>query len=59
MPGLTRDAKAVEWIFDGRPVQLVDAAGIRRIAKRADIMEDLAVQDAMRAMKIADLAVLV
>ena len=59
MPGLTRDSIAIEWSFDGRPVQLVDTAGIRRIVKRADTMEDLAVQDAMRAMKIADVAVLV
>lgn len=58
-PGLTRDAISVEWSYDGRPVQLVDTAGIRRINKRADIMEDLAVQDAMRAMKVADVAVLV
>lgn len=58
-PGLTRDAISVEWLYDGRPVQLVDTAGIRRINKRADVMEDLAVQDAMRAMKTADVAVLV
>jgi GTP-binding protein len=56
---LTRDAISVEWQYDGRPVQLVDTAGIRRIIKRADTMEDLAVQDAMRAMKVADVAVLV
>jgi GTPase len=58
-PGLTRDAIAIEWIYEGRPVQLVDTAGIRRIVKRADTIEDLAVQDAMRAMKVADVAVLV
>ena len=29
-PGLTRDAVAVEWEWDGRPVRLVDTAGIRR-----------------------------
>jgi GTP-binding protein len=39
----------------------VDTAGIRRIAKRdhSDDIEDLAVRDAMRAMKIADVALLV
>jgi len=61
MPGLTRDAISVNWSWMGRPVQLVDTAGIRRMAKRdqSDEIEDLAVRDAMRAMKIADVAVLV
>lgn len=60
-PGLTRDAVAVEWSWNGRPVKIVDTAGIRRMMKRdnSDDIEDLAVRDAMRAMKIADVAVLV
>jgi len=60
-PGLTRDAIAIEWTWNKRPVQLVDTAGIRRFVKRdhSDSIEDLAVLDAMRAMKVADVAVLV
>lgn len=60
-PGLTRDAIAIEWSWNGRPVKLVDTAGIRKMSKRdnSDEIEDLAVRDAMRAMKIADVAVLV
>ncbi len=60
-PGLTRDAIAIQWTWNGRPVRLVDTAGIRRMAKRdhSDNIEDLAVRDAMRAMKVADVAVLV
>ena len=60
-PGLTRDSIAVKWSWRGRPVQLADTAGIRKGAQRdrSDDIEDLAVQDAMRAMKIADVAVLV
>ena len=60
-PGLTRDAIAINWTWMGRPVHLVDTAGIRRMAKRdhSDDIEDLAVRDAMRAMKVADVAVLV
>jgi GTPase len=60
-PGLTRDAIAINWQWMGRPIQLVDTAGIRRMAKRdhTDDIEDLAVRDAMRAMKVADVAVLV
>jgi GTP-binding protein len=60
MPGLTRDAISVEWSFNGRPVQLVDTAGIRKLSLRLDDdIEDLAVADALRAMKLADVAVLV
>ena len=60
-PGLTRDAIAVEWSWDGRPVQIVDTAGIRKRSQREleNDIEDLAVQDAIRAMKVADVAVLV
>ena len=29
-PGLTRDSIAVNWMWDGKPVHLVDTAGIRR-----------------------------
>ena len=60
-PGLTRDAIAVAWEWNERPVQIVDTAGIRRYASRdhSNEIEDMAVQDAIRAMKVADVAVLV
>lgn len=60
-PGLTRDAIAIQWSWNSMPVQVVDTAGIRRVAQRdyQDKIEDLAVQDAMRAMKTADVGVLV
>lgn len=60
-PGLTRDSIAIEWSWQGRPVKLVDTAGIRKATQRdsSNVIEDLAVRDAMRAMKIADVAVLV
>jgi GTP-binding protein len=60
MPGLTRDAIAVEWEWEGRPIQLVDTAGIRKLTKRMeDPIEDMAVADALRAMKVAEVAILV
>lgn len=60
-PGLTRDSISVPWLWKDRPVQIVDTAGIRKMVKRdrSDEIEDLAVLDAMRAMKLADVAVLV
>jgi len=60
-PGLTRDSISVPMLFKNKPVQIVDTAGIRRGVKRerSNEIEDLAVLDAMRAMKLADVAVLV
>ena len=60
-PGLTRDSISVPWLWKNKPVQIVDTAGIRRGVKRerSNEIEDLAVLDAMRAMKLADVAVLV
>ena len=60
-PGLTRDSIMVPWLWNNRPVQIVDTAGIRRGTRRErqDEIEDLAVLDAMRAMRLADVAVLV
>lgn len=60
-PGLTRDSISVTWFWKNKPVQIVDTAGIRRGIKRnrTNEIEDLSVLDAMRAMKLADVAVLV
>ena len=60
-PGLTRDSISVTWLWKNKPVQIADTAGIRRGVKRerSNEIEDLAVLDAMRAMKLADVAVLV
>ena len=59
-PGLTRDAIAVEWYWEDKLVQLVDTAGIRKLTKRIDdSIEDMSVADALRAMKVAEVAVLV
>jgi GTP-binding protein len=59
-PGLTRDAIAVEWTWEGQTVQLVDTAGIRKFTRRLDdSIEDMSVADALRAMKVAEVAVLV
>ncbi len=59
-PGLTRDAIAIQWNWNDTPIQLVDTAGIRKLTKRInDSIEDMAVADALRAMKLAEVAVLV
>lgn len=58
-PGTTRDAIAVDWEHDGRALRLVDTAGIRRRAKFAEAVEQLAVDDSERAIRKAGVVVLV
>jgi GTP-binding protein len=57
--GITRDAIAVEWSFDGRPIKLIDTAGLRRRARVAGKVEKLSTDDSFRAIQYAQLVVLV
>ncbi|MEW6045136.1 MAG: ribosome biogenesis GTPase Der [Bacillota bacterium] len=58
--GTTRDAVDVSLEFRGRPITLVDTAGIRRKARPgAGDVEQLAVSRALAAMRRADVAVVV
>jgi GTP-binding protein len=57
--GITRDAIAVEWSHRGRPVRLVDTAGLRKRAKVVEKLERLSVADALRAVRFAEVVVLV
>jgi len=57
--GITRDAVSVDWTWDGRRVRLVDTAGLRRKARVEGGLERLAVQDSIRALTFAEVAVLV
>jgi GTP-binding protein len=57
--GITRDAIAVEWEYRGRAIRLVDTAGLRRRAKVVDKLEWLSTADTKRAIKYAQVVVLV
>ena len=57
-PGVTRDAIATEWTVDGRTIRLVDTAGIRRKARITETVEGLATGDALRAIRFAQVVVL-
>ncbi len=57
--GITRDAIAVEWSYQGRPIRLFDTAGVRRRSKVAAKLEKLSVADALRAVRFAQVVVLV
>ncbi|HUO12323.1 MAG TPA: ribosome biogenesis GTPase Der [Caulobacteraceae bacterium] len=57
--GITRDAIPVDWDWQGRPIRLVDTAGLRRKARVVEGLERLSVQDAIRAITFAEVVVLV
>jgi len=57
--GLTRDSIAVDWAYDGRPVRIFDTAGLRRRARVNEKLEKLSVADALRAVRFAEVVVLV
>ena len=56
--GITRDSIAVEWSWQGRPVRLVDTAGLRRRAKIEDKLERLSAADTQRSIDFAEVVVL-
>jgi GTP-binding protein len=58
-PGVTRDAIAVDWVYRDRPVRLVDTAGLRRRAKVSDRLEQLSGADTLRAVRFAEVVLLV
>jgi GTP-binding protein len=56
--GITRDSIAIEWEWQGRPVRLIDTAGLRKKAKVQDKLEKLSVADALHAVDFAEVVVL-
>ena len=57
--GITRDAIAVDWRWRGRPLRLIDTAGMRRKPRIEGKLEQLSVADALRAIRFAETVVLV
>ena len=58
-PGLTRDAIATELDWKGRAIRLFDTAGLRRKARVTEYSEKLGVVDTLRAIRFAEVVVLV
>lgn len=58
MPGVTRDAIAIDWIYKDQPIRLIDTAGMRKRPKVQDAVEKLAVSDALRAVDYAQVVIL-
>ena len=57
-PGITRDAIALEWQWGGRPIRLVDTAGLRRRARIEEQLERLAAADTLRTIRFAGTVIL-
>jgi GTP-binding protein len=57
--GTTRDAISVDFEHAGRGLRLIDTAGMRRRARVSDKIEQMAVDDALRAIRLAHVVVLV
>jgi GTPase len=57
--GITRDAIASELDWDGRPLRLFDTAGLRRKMRVEGRAEELSVGDALKAIRFAEVVVLV
>ncbi|MEO1014796.1 MAG: ribosome biogenesis GTPase Der [Pseudomonadota bacterium] len=60
--GITRDAISVEWRWEGPdrdwPVKLFDTAGMRKKSRVQSKLEKMSVSDAIRAVKFAEVVVL-
>jgi GTP-binding protein len=56
--GITRDSIKLDWEWNGRHVQLVDTAGLRKRAKVDDKLERLSAADTKRAIDHAEVVVL-
>ncbi|MFS8035406.1 ribosome biogenesis GTPase Der [Xanthobacter sp. AM11] len=56
--GITRDSISVEVDYRGTRLELFDTAGLRKRARIEDKLEKLSAADALRAMKFAEVVVL-
>ena len=55
--GITRDAISLDWEWRGHKIKLFDTAGMRRRARIDDKLEKLAVSDGLRAVRFAEVVV--
>jgi len=56
--GITRDAIAIPWEWEGRRVRLHDTAGMRKRARIDDSLEKMSVSDSVRAIRFAEVVIL-
>lgn len=59
MPGVTRDAIALDWEYEGQQIRLTDTAGMRKIGRVTASAEHLAVMDTHRTIQYAEVVIVV
>ena len=57
--GITRDAVAAEWTWQGRKILIHDTAGLRKKAHTGEKLEKLSVESTLNAVRFADCVVVV
>ncbi|NBX03406.1 MAG: ribosome biogenesis GTPase Der [Alphaproteobacteria bacterium] len=57
--GITRDSIAIDYQFEGKPLKLIDTAGMRKKANVSEKVEKLAVGDTLHAIQYAHVVILV
>lgn len=57
--GITRDSISVDWEWRDRNIKLFDTAGLRRKAKVQEKLEKLSVADTLRAIRFAEVVIIV
>ncbi|WP_435168058.1 ribosome biogenesis GTPase Der [Falsirhodobacter sp. 1013] len=55
--GITRDAISIRTDWNGTPIRIFDTAGMRKKAKITDKVEKLSVSDGLRAVRFAEVVV--
>jgi GTP-binding protein len=59
IPGLTRDAIRTPFTYNEKQYTLIDTAGMRKKSRVTDEVENLATQDAKKALQYAEVVILV
>ena len=57
--GITRNSISVDWEWNGRKIKLFDTAGLRRKSRVQGKLEKLSVGDALRAIRFAEVVIIV
>ncbi|WP_048645991.1 ribosome biogenesis GTPase Der [Nitratireductor soli] len=57
--GITRDSISVDWLWRERKIKLFDTAGMRRKARVQEKLEKLSVADGLRAIRFAEVVIVV
>lgn len=57
--GTTRDAICIPWQYQGKAIDLIDTAGLRRRSRIEDIVEKYSVQDTLKAIRFSEVVILV